>query len=34
VVAAALVDGDGRVLMASRPGKTMSGLWSFRRQDP
>ncbi|EME71155.1 NTP pyrophosphohydrolase [Paramagnetospirillum caucaseum] len=30
VVAAALVDGDGRVLMASRPaGKTMAGLWEF-----
>ncbi|CAA7611431.1 NTP pyrophosphohydrolase [Candidatus Terasakiella magnetica] len=30
VAAAALVDGDGRVLMASRPaGKTMAGLWEF-----
>ena len=30
VAAAALVDADGRVLMASRPpGKTMSGLWEF-----
>ncbi|WP_442915565.1 8-oxo-dGTP diphosphatase MutT [Magnetospirillum sp. ME-1] len=30
VVAAALVDGDGRVLMASRPaGKAMAGLWEF-----
>ena len=30
VVAAALVDGDGRVLMASRPtGKAMEGLWEF-----
>ena len=30
VVAAALVDSDGRVLMASRPtGKTMAGLWEF-----
>ena len=30
VVAAALVDGDGRVLMASRPtGKDMAGLWEF-----
>ncbi|WP_456095276.1 (deoxy)nucleoside triphosphate pyrophosphohydrolase [Paramagnetospirillum magnetotacticum] len=30
VVAAALVDGDGRVLMASRPtGKSMEGLWEF-----
>lgn len=30
VAAAALIDADGRVLMASRPpGKTMSGLWEF-----
>jgi 8-oxo-dGTP diphosphatase len=30
VVAAALIDVDGRVLMASRPpGKMMSGLWEF-----
>lgn len=30
VVAAALVDGDGRVLMAARPtGKDMAGLWEF-----
>lgn len=30
VVAAALIDTDGRVLMASRPpGKPMSGLWEF-----
>jgi 8-oxo-dGTP diphosphatase len=30
VAAAALVDADGRVLMASRPpGKTMAGLWEF-----
>jgi 8-oxo-dGTP diphosphatase len=30
VAAAALVDGDGRVLMASRPpGKSMAGLWEF-----
>jgi len=30
VVAAALVDGDGRVLMTTRPpGKTMAGLWEF-----
>ncbi|MCR6629269.1 MAG: bifunctional GNAT family N-acetyltransferase/(deoxy)nucleoside triphosphate pyrophosphohydrolase [Magnetospirillum sp.] len=30
VVAAALIDVDGRVLMATRPpGKTMSGLWEF-----
>ncbi|WP_456095284.1 (deoxy)nucleoside triphosphate pyrophosphohydrolase [Paramagnetospirillum marisnigri] len=30
VVAAALVDHDGRVLMASRPtGKDMAGLWEF-----
>jgi 8-oxo-dGTP diphosphatase len=30
VVAAALVDGDGRVLVASRPpGKSMAGLWEF-----
>lgn len=30
VVAAALVDADGRVLMASRPaGKAMEGLWEF-----
>ena len=30
VAAAALIDSDGRVLMASRPpGKTMSGLWEF-----
>ncbi|MBI3446309.1 MAG: GNAT family N-acetyltransferase [Magnetospirillum sp.] len=30
VVAAALVDSDGRVLMASRPtGKSMEGLWEF-----
>ena len=30
VVAAALVDGDGRVLIAKRPeGKHMAGLWEF-----
>ncbi|MEH3117176.1 MAG: (deoxy)nucleoside triphosphate pyrophosphohydrolase [Methylorubrum populi] len=30
VVAAALVDADGRVLMARRPeGKTLAGLWEF-----
>ncbi|MBK19219.1 MAG: 8-oxo-dGTP diphosphatase MutT [Rhodospirillaceae bacterium] len=30
VVAVALVDGDGRVLIAQRPeGKTMAGLWEF-----
>ena len=30
VVAAALVDGDGRVLLARRPeGKHMAGLWEF-----
>ncbi len=30
VVAAALVDRDGRVLLAQRPeGKTMAGLWEF-----
>ncbi|MCH1569688.1 MAG: (deoxy)nucleoside triphosphate pyrophosphohydrolase [Alphaproteobacteria bacterium] len=30
VVACALVDGDGRVLVAERPsGKTMAGLWEF-----
>ncbi|MER2251266.1 (deoxy)nucleoside triphosphate pyrophosphohydrolase [Methylorubrum podarium] len=30
VVAAALVDADGRVLMAERPeGKTLAGLWEF-----
>lgn len=30
VVAAALVDVDGRVLLAQRPeGKTMAGLWEF-----
>src|SRR5258707_132763 len=30
VVAAALVDGDGRVLIAQRPeGKSMAGLWEF-----
>lgn len=30
VVAAALVDGDGRVLLAQRPpGKKMAGLWEF-----
>jgi 8-oxo-dGTP diphosphatase len=30
VVAAALVDSDGRVLIAQRPpGKAMSGLWEF-----
>lgn len=30
VVACALVDGDGRVLLAERPsGKPMSGLWEF-----
>ena len=31
VVAVAMVDPDGRVLMAKRPeGKKMAGLWSFR----
>ncbi|WP_417629365.1 (deoxy)nucleoside triphosphate pyrophosphohydrolase [Phaeospirillum tilakii] len=30
VAAAALVDGDGRVLMTTRPpGKSMAGLWEF-----
>ncbi|MGB2152218.1 MAG: (deoxy)nucleoside triphosphate pyrophosphohydrolase, partial [Parvibaculales bacterium] len=30
VVACALVDGDGRVLVAERPaGKNMAGLWEF-----
>ena len=30
VVAAALVDGDGRVLIAQRPeGRSMAGLWEF-----
>jgi 8-oxo-dGTP diphosphatase len=30
VVAAALVDGDGRVLLAQRPpGKSLAGLWEF-----
>jgi 8-oxo-dGTP diphosphatase len=30
VVAAALVDGDGRVLLQTRPeGKAMAGLWEF-----
>jgi len=30
VVAAALVDGEGRVLLAERPeGKSMAGLWEF-----
>jgi 8-oxo-dGTP diphosphatase len=30
VVAVALVDGDGRVLLAQRPaGKSMAGLWEF-----
>ncbi len=30
VVAAALIDGDGRVLLARRPdGKEMAGLWEF-----
>lgn len=30
VVACALVDGDGRVLLAERPaGKAMAGLWEF-----
>ena len=30
VVACALVDGDGRVLVAQRPaGKSMAGLWEF-----
>ncbi|WP_456119837.1 (deoxy)nucleoside triphosphate pyrophosphohydrolase [Varunaivibrio sulfuroxidans] len=30
VAAAALLDGDGRVLLCSRPeGKTMAGLWEF-----
>src|ERR1700743_1730152 len=30
VVAAALVDSDGRVLLAQRPdGKSMAGLWEF-----
>src|ERR1700744_822336 len=32
VVAAALVDPDGRVLIAQRPeGKSMAGLWEFPR---
>ncbi len=30
VVAAALIDDDGRVLIAQRPeGKAMAGLWEF-----
>ncbi|MEN9931559.1 MAG: hypothetical protein RIS17_132 [Pseudomonadota bacterium] len=30
VVAAALVDGDGRVLLAQRPeGKSLAGMWEF-----
>jgi len=30
VVAVALIDGDGRVLLAERPaGKSMAGLWEF-----
>ena len=30
VTAAALIDGDGRVLLAQRPpGKSMAGLWEF-----
>ena len=30
VVAVALIDGDGRVLIAQRPeGKQMAGLWEF-----
>jgi 8-oxo-dGTP diphosphatase len=30
VVAAALIDGDGRVLLAQRPpGKSLAGLWEF-----
>lgn len=30
VVAAALVDGEGRVLLAQRPeGKSLAGLWEF-----
>ena len=30
VVAAALIDGDGRVLLAQRPeGRAMAGLWEF-----
>ncbi len=30
VVAAALVDGDGRVLLAQRPeGKALAGMWEF-----
>lgn len=30
VAAAALIDGDGRVLLAERPaGKSMAGLWEF-----
>ena len=30
VAAAALIDGDGRVLIAKRPaGKAMAGLWEF-----
>jgi 8-oxo-dGTP diphosphatase len=30
VAAVALIDGDGRVLLAQRPdGKTMAGLWEF-----
>ena len=30
VVAAALVDGDGRVLLARRPeGKSLAGMWEF-----
>lgn len=30
VVAAALIDGEGRVLLAQRPeGKSMAGLWEF-----
>ena len=30
VAAVALIDGDGRVLLAQRPeGKSMAGLWEF-----
>ncbi|MFT0891310.1 (deoxy)nucleoside triphosphate pyrophosphohydrolase [Pseudochelatococcus sp. G4_1912] len=30
VVACALIDGDGRILLAQRPeGKTLAGLWEF-----
>ena len=34
VVAGALIDADGRVLITKRPkGKEMAGLWEFRWKD-